>query len=389
MTYKYTVLTSNNPFDVCAQAAAQSYNLNIGDKTQEEKEQYVKKIWDVHTNVSEHFTASILFDEIPRWATFIMALQRHGFSMTELSQRRNVVSDNPKYIELIKNGVKKENARKVLTMDTKSSCVITLNRESAKNIMRMFNMLVPTYAPPPLNEIFLFENDKKNPQFFPDIKIQHSKFSHSTDVYHTEEKNCFKFTMPVYALHQFIRHRTIYIHNILILTKDKSCELCNVRNDDVAFIECSSDNWLQFVETRSTKQTQDDLRIIAQKMKEQDFITQKTKKERPVRNEKRDNETVLQEDALQFGLKQCVDIFRWHGFEMKCVTDGNSVTAVFDGDGEEIRITRKNARALSRALDFAISLGWDGPDSFIFERLSALQYREFELEEDDLVRDRI
>lgn len=260
--YQFTVLNKQNIFSICAYAAGQSYNLDIHAKTEKERQEYVSRIWDEHTNVSEHATLSILFTAIPRWATLIMALQRDGFTMTELSQRRNVVSYDEEYQELLQSSVKKEDARIVLPLSTMSSCVVTLNRESAKNIVRTFRTRFPDLQPPPLNQIFSFDFDEKQPLFAPEILFREHITNGTWGVTQDQkDKNTFVLRMPMYSLHQFIRHRKILLHQIVVYSQSK--QLPDVLNKDYCDVTCSSFCWDLFVRTRRGKSTQEPLRSIA------------------------------------------------------------------------------------------------------------------------------
>ncbi|MCX8008552.1 MAG: FAD-dependent thymidylate synthase [Patescibacteria group bacterium] len=263
--YEYTVLTNNNIYDICANAAAQSYNLDLSQKTEEEKKNYIKKIWDIHTNVSEHATISILFHKIPRWATFIMALQRHGFTMTELSQRRNVVSQEEKYLEDLKKGVKKEDARKRLPASVSSSCVVTLNRESAKNIMRFFSLYAGGNEHPRLDYIFDFEVDNKKPLGSPKIwEFVDKEWKGPYYVEAVNREKTFRIALPLYSLHQMIRHRTINFQEFYFYAKAKN--VSELYNNNYVIVVCSSDFWQEFVNTRNNKRTQEPLKSIAEKI---------------------------------------------------------------------------------------------------------------------------
>ena len=259
----------------CAQAAAMSYNKDLSKLTEEEVTDYVKRIWDKHTNVSEHFVARLEFADIPRLATLLFAFQRDGITITEMSQRRctpAVVSQE--YEDHVRGGQRLEDARKCLPISTPSRCVITLNREAARNIARIFGqyekngyfqeILKPLGIREILAKHFMFELDITHPfdcpKFDGVLKISHTL--PLEPAYKRSGEKVFTTSMPMYSFHQFCRHRKIHMISWAI-----SCE--NIRNDTLVHVVCQSFHWRKFAETRSGNDTQEPLRTIARQIKEE------------------------------------------------------------------------------------------------------------------------
>ena len=259
------------PGDICAcaQAAAMSYNKDISAMSGEETGAYVKRIWDKHTNVSEHFVARLEFTDIPRLATLLFAFQRDGITITEMSQRRctpEVVSQE--YEDHVRGGRKLEDARKCLSVSTPSRCVITLNREAAKNVARIFwryenttcfnEILEPLGIREILAEHFMFDLDITHPfdcpKFDGVLKISHTL--PLEPAYKRSGEKVFTAAMPMYSFHQFCRHRKIHLISWAISSE-------NIRNDTLVHVVCQSFHWRKFAETRSGNDTQEPLRMIA------------------------------------------------------------------------------------------------------------------------------
>jgi hypothetical protein len=249
----------------CAQAAAMSYNKDISAMSGEETEAYVKRIWDKHTNVSEHFVARLEFTDIPRLATLLFAFQRDGITITEMSQRRCKPNETTEeYETCIENGAKLEDARKCLPVSTPSRFVVTLNRESARNMARIFQcyericvfreILKPLGIPDILAHHFMFNLDIQYPFNFPAFlgvidlckPIGSSKIS----------DNLYEFVMPMYSFHQFCRHRKILLISWCVAGEP-------LYNDTLVSVMCRSFHWKEFAETRSGNDTQEPLRTIA------------------------------------------------------------------------------------------------------------------------------
>lgn len=266
---KYKVW-ENGSFEHCAKAASMSYGKDLSVMTTGERIGYVERIWDKHTNVSEHFARFIEFTEIPRWATFLLAFQRDGFSMTEFSQRRRKPeTDDPAYEALIENGEKLEDARKVLHLSTPSECVVSMNREVARNIARSWKRWGETFPcvrdldmPHILADTFAFHLDDRDPgsKFTPvsivdgldaDVGVTHKS---GIDV---------SLTLPMYSMHQLIRHRDLRVHDIFIHAR---CALEDVTNMTLASARVSCLYWGDLIKTRSLADTQEPLRSIVKSL---------------------------------------------------------------------------------------------------------------------------
>lgn len=285
------VLSTNNPFLVCAEAASMSYGKDLSDLSHEEVEKYVKRIWDKHTNVSEHFVQTIKFMNIPRILTLLIALQRDGFTMTEMSQRRRVVTtDNEEYHYLLKNQ-RHEDARKVLSVLEPSECVITMNREAARNISATLlcyqedyeifsGVIQESNIIETLKTLFSFTVEEDAgvwnvPEFCPEICEDDedvSGLSYKGDGFFSWENRVNLFhtgtvyaNLPMYSFHQFIRHRKVRIKEWGFLEKT----LGETRNDSIVCFEANSDDWARFVKTRSGQATQEPLRSFAKKIQNQ------------------------------------------------------------------------------------------------------------------------
>jgi hypothetical protein len=266
-------------FEACAHAASRSYGKNISAMTDDEKRTYVEKIWNKHTNISEHFWATIDVDSIPRWLTMLVAFQRYWFSMTERSQRyRTPLETNQEYDDRIADGEKKEDARKSLPLTTPSDITITMNREAARQIvgrLMSYRKMLNDKERAMCNEFigavqhhFCLNNGN---EYEPD-------FTMCTEIYDKEEfcgvhviskKNrVFVFVIPFYAMHQLIRHRAMIIEEWG--TESADYFPC-AKNDDMVFVSgtfVTMYGLKKFIATRSKPDTQEPLRSIAQKLEE-------------------------------------------------------------------------------------------------------------------------
>lgn len=280
----YTVFADADPIQNCAFAASMSYGKDLTGMSPGERREYVQKIWDKHTNVSEHFVKTIHFHNIPRFATLIMAFQRDGFTMTEMSQRRREVEtyswDGDIYRDLIAKGAKFEDARKVLRCGVNSECIVTLNREAARNIIGIFNdyQKIPFFRSEledlelqkDLANIFELHPDSTpampGPGFsgffvspgadFPEFKVTRDR-----------EGPMVWGTLPLYSFHQLIRHRKIKLRSWEIFSKKGCCSISDVANDASIYFECESLEWPNFIATRSKNATQEPLRTFARGLK--------------------------------------------------------------------------------------------------------------------------
>lgn len=280
----YTVFADSDPMQNCALAASMSYGKDLTGMSPGEKREYVQKIWDKHTNVSEHFVKTIHLHNIPRFATLIMAFQRDGFTMTEMSQRRREVEtyswDGDIYRDLIAKGTKFEDARKVLRCGVGSECIITLNREAARNIIGIFNdyQKIPFFRTE-LEELELqkdlaniFELPIDSTPSMPGPKFDGFAFSPGAGnpefkVDNDPEGPLVWGILPLYSFHQFIRHRKIKIRRWEIFSKKICCSISDVANDATISFECESLYWPNFTTTRSKNATQEPLRSFARGLK--------------------------------------------------------------------------------------------------------------------------
>jgi len=265
--FSVKVLQSGN-IHACAEAAAMSYNKDLSKLTEEQITDYVKRIWDKHTNVSEHFVARLEFTDIPRLATLLFAFQRDGITITEMSQRRcTPAAVSQEYEDHIRGGMKLEDARKCLPVSTPSRCVITLNREAARNIARIFRqyeniarfqeILEPLGIREILAKHFMFELDITHPfdcpKFEGSMRMNELRVGCRASIYDPTVR---WFLIPMYSFHQLCRHRKIRLDTWMI---DEG-EICN---DTLVAVECRSFHWRKFAETRCGNDTQEPLRTIA------------------------------------------------------------------------------------------------------------------------------
>lgn len=263
-----------------------SYGKDLSEMSNDEVSAYVQRIWDKHTNVSEHFVKTIYFAEIPRLATMLMAFQRHGFTMTEMSQRRRrVTSCNVEYHNLLASGVNHEDARKVLSVLEPSECVATMNREAAKQIARFFmfhlcypdiyealNMTDMLNFPEELGTLFGFDWKQLSysAREFPyyentPIRGDLAQFRKSGfSCYCMADKHIIGI-LPLYSFHQLIRHRTLEI-----LMWCAPVPIYEMRNSSPVMFEftASRSTLQEFCKTRSGPATQEPLRSFAAKLEE-------------------------------------------------------------------------------------------------------------------------
>lgn len=263
---KHSIIRNGDIIGSCGFAASMSYGKDISRMTEGDIEQYVKRIWDKHTNISEHFVATIKFDDIPRIATLLIGFQRYGFTMTEFSQRRRIPNtDYMEYHELISNGIAPEDARKVLPIDTNSQCVITMNREAAKNIARIlakyngvfdfpYNQIIDA-----LESVFSFSLDDKNPLFCPEFfGILDGKSEYKAEKIGDSQ---YIFILPLYSFHQLIRHRLLRIKCWSIYKNGEKITNASIVNTT---IEVRDIDLLKA--TRTGKDTQEPLRSLIQSL---------------------------------------------------------------------------------------------------------------------------
>jgi hypothetical protein len=266
-------------FEACAHAASRSYGKNISVMTDDEKRAYVEKIWNKHTNISEHFWVTIDIDAIPRWLTMLIAFQRYWFSMTERSQRyRTPDETNEEYNDRIADGEKKEDARKSLPLTTPSDITITMNREAARQVIGRLMSYRNTLNDKERTECNLFIGAIQyhfcldyNNEYEPD-------FTMTTEIYDKVEfqgvhvlskrNRSFVFVIPLYAMHQLIRHRAMIIEEWGTMSADY---FPYAKNEDMAFVTgtfVTMSGLKKFIATRSKPDTQEPLRSIAKKLEE-------------------------------------------------------------------------------------------------------------------------
>lgn len=304
--------------ECCASAASMSYGKDLSQFTKQEKEAYVKKIWDKHYNVSEHFVKVLLITGIPRFLSMIIGSQRN-ITITEFSQRRRKVTESFKfkdwklnketsdlfeiYDNLIKGGVKLEEARDVLPISALTDLQVTLNRETARDIAMcdraqreaskavpwLYEMLVKERMAEKLEKLFQFDCNVENGPGVPIRKVE--PYFSSQSMWHfvdygnglrefdTSERNkaelmskylnggTFAFEMPIYSFMQFQRHRTNKISVVTIRPSNKYSQMPVshnlIRSCDTVFCVASSLDWKNFLHLRTHNSTQEPLRTIA------------------------------------------------------------------------------------------------------------------------------
>ena len=265
----------------CAIAASMSYGKDLGGMTRPERDRYVERIWDKHTNVSEHCTKTLLFYNIPRYATLLLAFQRDGFTMTEMSQRRREVKghspDRDLYRELLSNGEKFENARRVLCSDVPSECVVTMNREAARSIISLFNKYsqIPFFRSEleslgmqeKLAELFLLHPyatvDNVVPVFLQPTTVIPCELPGGFNVCADQDNISVVGFLPLFSFHQFIRHRKILLENWGVVSEGPICSVSALSNSSMIRFYCKSLHWHQFIATRRGAATQEPLRSFA------------------------------------------------------------------------------------------------------------------------------
>lgn len=254
---------------ICAKAASMSYGKDIDSMSLEEQIEYVKRIWDKHTNVSEHFVQTILLEGVPRYVTMLIAFQRHGFTMTERSQRyREPDEVNDSYRSAVESGEKKEDARKHLDLMTPTDCVITMNREAARSVVQRLKLYEETsefWKTKKLLDViaFLEESFCGTKDWVAGVDC-HDPLTDSG-------AGIIELSMPVYSFHQFIRHRTVDIIHWTFHEPIQIPHVSYVRNDDIVNVVAHSIHWEKFKKTRSGVNTQEPLRSIAQNMEVPDY----------------------------------------------------------------------------------------------------------------------
>jgi hypothetical protein len=267
-------------FEACTHAASRSYGKNISVMTDDEKRAYVEKIWNKHTNISEHFWATIDIDAIPRWLTMLVAFQRYGFTMTERSQRyRTPVETNQEYDDRIAGGEKKEDARKSLPLTTPSDITITMNREVARQVigrlMSYCSVLLEkerTICNEFIDAIrdifFLNESNEYESDFSMTVECVENARLHYDVYIKSKENREFMFVVPFYTMHQLIRHRTMIINEWGVGSVDY---FPHAKNEDMVFVSGTFPTikaLKKFIATRSKPDTQEPLRTIAKKLEE-------------------------------------------------------------------------------------------------------------------------
>jgi hypothetical protein len=264
--------------NLCAEAASTSRGKDLIGMTEDAKADYVRSIWDKHTNVSEHFVKTVEFQEIPRFLTLLMAFQRDGFTMTERSQRYcEPEKVNEEYNRCVADGQKFQDARKCLPLSTPSNCVVTMNREAARNIARNVRKYeaIPFWEhdlkalefPEVLANLFDFTLDNEKPKFvakYFDLR-ESSREDEWSAMFQSWGGNLVGH-LPLYSFHQMLRHRKVHFNNWQICTKANVIGC--VRNDDAVHFVATSDHWSDFIKTRSGNDTQEPLRSFAKALGE-------------------------------------------------------------------------------------------------------------------------
>lgn len=269
---------SHGSMNLCAEAASMSRGKDLIGMTEDAKADYVRSIWDKHTNVSEHFVKTVEFQEIPRFLTLLMAFQRDGFTMTERSQRYcEPEKVNEEYNRCVADGQKFQDARKCLPLSTPSNCVVTMNREAARNIARNVRKYeaIPFWEhdlkalefPEVLANLFDFTLDNEKPKFVSDpVEEGRTSFAREWGVLSWTWAGLLTGYLPLYSFHQMLRHRKIKFDNWQIYTKTNT--VGDVRNDDTVHFVATSDHWAEFIKTRSGNDTQEPLRSFAKALGE-------------------------------------------------------------------------------------------------------------------------
>lgn len=317
------IIKDGTSIECCVSAAAKSYGKDISNMNESERANYVKKIWDKHYNVSEHLVKTIDFYDMPRFISMIIGAQRH-ITITEFSQRRretkqSFVFNNEDlnsetkdlfniYRSLINEGVKLEDARKVLPVSALTDLQVTLNRETARDIAMMdraqreassgvlwlFEMLEAERLAETLEEIFDFSCNVNNGPGIPVRKsyplfeswdiadfVENTKPLEEDANIEVELRNkyldsaFFVIGMPMYSYMQFQRHRVNHNFNLKIqptrlpfINYDENVSTHYlIRNHDFVYCLSSSLDWNNFLNLRTHVSTQEPLREIAQTIK--------------------------------------------------------------------------------------------------------------------------
>lgn len=269
---------SHGSINLCAEAASMSRGKDLVGMTEDAKANYARSIWDRHTNVSEHFVKTVEFQEIPRFLTLLMAFQRDGFTMTERSQRYcepEKVSEE--YNLRLEDGQKFQDARKCLPLSTPSNCVVTMNREAARNIARNVRKYeaIPFWEhdlkafefPEVLANLFDFTLDDTEPKFVAKLVDEgYQNRNMDWEILVQPFGNGIHGWIPLYSFHQMLRHRKVHFNNWQICTKANVIGC--VRNDDAVHFVATSDHWGHFIQTRSGNDTQEPLRSFAKALGE-------------------------------------------------------------------------------------------------------------------------
>jgi hypothetical protein len=255
------IVVLNFPGDInaCAKAASKSYGKDTDVMSGDEREEYVRRIWDKHTNISEHFVFSLDLIGVPRIVTFVMSFQRHGFSMTEFSQRRREPSEvTAEYLSRIESGESKEDARKCLPVTTPSDVTITLNREAARNLARIirkyrgYDQFKDALETCRIDDVLAvhgwFTPDEEAPFCCPDfvdqVRAPQNEFEEVV-------------TCPLYSATQLVRHRTLEVLQL-------AGRLSTLAQESTILFR--SFHTQRMAQLRSLPQTQEPLRTIAQQL---------------------------------------------------------------------------------------------------------------------------
>jgi len=253
----------------CARAAAHSYGKDTYSMTCVEVNEYVKKIWDRHTNVGEHFVQQIEVFDVPRIISLIMEFQR-DVTFTEFSQRRRKPAVvNQAYEDAIAAGEKKEDARKHLSVLAPTNFAVTVNREGARNIARilqkyqkydLFRDVITEY---PVHELlakaFMFELDDKPPLFCPDFHIG-SVGENPCVLKLTRVAKA--ITLPMYSFHELVRHRKMEV----VFWRIHTSALDNFLESSMVEMGATSLHWNLVSSTRSGPDVQEPLRTLAKEL---------------------------------------------------------------------------------------------------------------------------
>jgi len=277
---RMTITHPGGSIEACAKAASQSYGKDLSHMSKDQIEEYVKKIWDKHTNISEHFVQQLEFFEVPRIVSMLMEFQRH-VTFTEFSQRRRQPAVvNQEYLDAVASGEKLEDARKHLNVLTPSDFSVTLNREAARNIARILNKYqrIPLFTETLQNagvqqllaDAFFFTLDDEAPFCCPEFDgvMEVHKESMEPRVWNNAMDYGWgrEWVLPVYSFHEMIRHRTVEVLSWGILTEISCSTLSEILNSSMICTSTRSFQWGRFQDTRATAAVQEPLRSLARSL---------------------------------------------------------------------------------------------------------------------------